>query len=357
VGYTPNMSEPGAFLPVVAVCGFKDSGKTTLIEGLVPILRDDGLVVAVVKHDTHGLQVDHEGKDSGRLFKSGADVLVRGPNESLTRLHPWSDMGLDRSLMALLERHDVVLVEGHKQTPLPKIWLHGRNEDRRPDNVTGIELELAWGADRAPAAAGWVRDLVAAAWKRRTVRGVVLVGGTSRRMGRPKQTLIHGGTTLSERVVEAVRPHVEQVVLAGSGPVPDELRDLHRLPDPPGVAGPLAGVLAAMRWAPESAWVVAACDMPQISGEAVRWLLGKRRPGTWAVLPRSGEGRIEPLLAVYEPQARFQLEGQVSAGRWGLRHLAENPRIACPTLPAELAGAWMNVNTPEEISRLLHSDV
>ena len=189
------------------------------------------------------------------------------------------------------------------------------------------------------------------------ILGVVLVGGASRRMSTPKQLLSHRGVPLAARAVEAMRPHVEQVVLAGSGPVPNELEDLHRLPDPPDLAGPLAGVLAAMRWAPESAWVVAACDMPRISREAVLWLIHQRRPGTWGVLPRSGEGRIEPLLAVYEPRARSSLEDQASAGRWGLRHLAESPRIRCPKLPAELAGAWVNVNTPDEMSRLLRSDV
>lgn len=189
------------------------------------------------------------------------------------------------------------------------------------------------------------------------ILGVVLVGGASRRMSTPKQLLSHHGVPLAALAVEAMRPHVKQVVLAGSGPVPDELEDLHRLSDPPDVAGPLAGVLAAMRWAPESAWVVAACDMPRISREAVRWLIRQRRPGTWGVLPRSGEGRIEPLLAVYEPHARFPLEEQASAGRWGLRHLAESPRIRCPMPPAELAGAWVNVNTPDEMSRLLRSDV
>jgi len=186
---------------------------------------------------------------------------------------------------------------------------------------------------------------------------VVLVGGSSRRMGTPKQLLSHRGVPLAVRAAEAIRPHVEKVVLAGSGPVPDELRNLTRLPDPPGVAGPLAGLLSAMRWAPESAWVVAACDMPRISGEAVRWLLEQRRVETWAVLPRSRSGRIEPLLAVYEPQSRPLLEAQVVAGRWGPRHIAENERVVCPTPPTELNGAWTNVNTPEEMSDSLHSHV
>jgi len=351
------MPEAGGSLPVVAICGFRNAGKTTLIEGLVPLLTEDGLAVAVVKHGTHGLEIDHEGKDSDRLFRSGADVLVRGPNESLTRLHPWSDVGFDSSLAALLTSHDLVLVEGHKQTPLPKIWLRGKDEEELPAAVTGVELELAWGVDRLSAAVEMVRGRVAGAWSRRTIRGVVLVGGESRRMGTPKQLLRHGRITLSERAVEAMQPHVEQVMLAGSGPVPDGLKDLLRLPDPPDIAGPLAGLLAAMRWAPGSAWVVSACDMPRISGEAVRWLLDQRRPGTWAVLPRSRSAKVEALLAAYEPQAWPLLEAQAAAGRWGPRHLAEHERVVCPELPPGLAEAWVNVNTPEEALDSLGSDV
>jgi molybdopterin-guanine dinucleotide biosynthesis protein A len=181
------------------------------------------------------------------------------------------------------------------------------------------------------------------------INGVVLIGGQSRRMGQPKQTLAFGGSTLGETVVRALQPHVARVVLAGSGPVPEPLEMLLRLADPPGVAGPMAGVLTAMRWSPDSAWIVAACDMPQISAAAVRWLSEHRRPDTWAVLPRSPAGEVEALLAVYEPQARPLIEALVTEGRWGLRHLATHERVSCPMIPAELAEAWINVNTPGEL--------
>jgi molybdopterin-guanine dinucleotide biosynthesis protein A len=104
-----------------------------------------------------------------------------------------------------------------------------------------------------------------------------------------------------------------------------------------------------MRWSPRSAWIVAACDMPRISADAVAWLFEQRRPGTWAVLPRSREGFVEALFSVYEPQARPLLEAQAVGRRWGLRHLAEHEQIACPTIPDGIAEAWANVNTPEEL--------
>jgi len=336
--------------PVIAVCGFKNSGKTTLLEGVIPVLRIQGLAVGVIKHDAHGIQVDHQGKDSDRLFRAGADVLLHGPNETLARRHPLSVAGLEEAVDMLLWRHDVVLVEGHKETPLPKIWLHGPDHPPPPPGVANVVLELAWEAERAPKAAVWIMERVHTAWRERRINGVVLVGGASRRMGRPKQLVVHRGITLSERAVEAICGPVNEVVLAGSGPVPGPLESLPRLPDSPGVVGPLAGLLSVMRWAPDATWVVAACDMPRVNSEAVDWLIGQRRPGVWAVMPKFRDGKVEPLLAVYEPQARPLLEAQAARGQWGPRHLAANDRVICPAPPAELIGAWENVNTPEEMA-------
>ena len=336
--------------PVIAVCGFKNSGKTTLLEGVIPGLCDQGLAVAVIKHDAHGIQVDHQGKDSDRLFRVGADVLLHGPNETLARRRPSSVAGLEEAMEMLLGRNDVVLVEGHKETPLPKIWVHGPGSTPAPPGVSDIGLELAWEAGRTPRATAWILERVHAAWRERRTNGVVLVGGASRRMGRPKQLVVHRGVTLSERAVEAIHDAVENIVLAGSGPVPGSLENLLRLPDSPGMVGPLAGLLSVMRWAPNETWVVAACDLPSVSSEAVAWLIAQRRPGVWAVMPRLRDGEVEPLLAVYEPQARPLLEAQAARGQWGPRHLAANDRVICPTPPAELSAAWRNVNTPEEMA-------
>ncbi len=70
---------PGVGAPVLAVCGFSGSGKTTLLETAIPRLVERGLAVAVVKHAAHGFQVDRAGKDSERLFRAGATIVLSGP--------------------------------------------------------------------------------------------------------------------------------------------------------------------------------------------------------------------------------------------------------------------------------------
>ncbi len=65
---------------ILSIVGTSDSGKTTLITRVVPILREKGLKVAVVKHHAHGdFEIDREGKDSWKIYNSGADILISSP--------------------------------------------------------------------------------------------------------------------------------------------------------------------------------------------------------------------------------------------------------------------------------------
>lgn len=183
------------------------------------------------------------------------------------------------------------------------------------------------------------------------VFGGLLVGGAGRRMGGPKQLLEVEGASMAERVNSALALHVDEVMLLGAGEVPKELA-ARRLDDVPGVDGPLAGILAAVRWAPRAAWVIAACDLPRIEGRAVRWLLDQRRPGRWAVLPRLESG-VEPLLAIYEPQACELLEDLVAAGELAPHRLAECAAVATPTPPEALRCCWFNANTPRDLRAVM----
>ncbi len=192
------------------------------------------------------------------------------------------------------------------------------------------------------------------------VWGGLLVGGASLRMGSPKQLLAVAGVTLAERAAAALEPHVAGIAVLGAGALPAALAGRVRLddvalPEEVAPAGPLAGMLAAMRWRPEAAWVFVPCDLPAVEPVAVGWLVAQRRPGRWAVLPRAAEAAPpEPLLALYEPAARELLEALAAvpgAGR-APRRLAGDPRVATPVVPPELARSWAGVNTREELGAL-----
>ena len=103
--------------PAFAICGWSGSGKTSLIESVVPHLCKKGLKVAVLKHTDHEIQVDHPGKDSDRLFRSGADVFLKGSQEGLLRSREVDHLSLAAILSSLPLKYDLVLVEGEVKFP------------------------------------------------------------------------------------------------------------------------------------------------------------------------------------------------------------------------------------------------
>ncbi|SFU31323.1 molybdopterin-guanine dinucleotide biosynthesis protein B [Halomonas korlensis] len=115
-------------LPLLGIAAWSGTGKTTLLEQLLPRLRERGLRVAVIKHAHHGFDIDQPGKDSYRLREAGAAPMVVA---SRTRVALMMDTpGFDEAnlveLIAMVRQQspDLVLVEGFKAWPLPKLELH-----------------------------------------------------------------------------------------------------------------------------------------------------------------------------------------------------------------------------------------
>ena len=182
--------------------------------------------------------------------------------------------------------------------------------------------------------------------------GGILIGGKSTRLGRPKHLLAHAGESFLDRAATALDPFVARIVILGSGELPARYCEFERRSDPAGLAGPIAGMLAAMRGDPDAAWVFAACDLPLIRPDAVAWLLTQRSADRAAVLPRGREKGVEPLLALYEPPARQLLEQLVSENRRAPRHLARFAGVYTPQPPPEIADCWKNVNAPADLDDL-----
>jgi len=338
-------------LPVFGVFGASGSGKTTLIEALLARLHARGLGVAVAKIHAHGIEVDRPGKDSDRFFRAGADSYLEGPDEAFLRAHL---AGRDPAarLRDLARRCDLVLVEGRKRIACDKLWLLGEGEAAPPPEAGDVVAALGRTGDRAEKAWTLLNEWLARRWLRTPVFGGVLIGGKSARMGRPKHLMESGGKTWLERAVHVVRGGAERVVIVGAGDVPAALGGIARLPDAPDAEGPMAGLLAAMRWAPHASWLVSACDLPALTEGALKWLLSTRAPGVWATLPRlPGGAGVEPLLAHYDFRAGPLLENLAAEGRYSLSLLAGHPKVASPSPPAEFAAAWENVNSPEDLAR------
>ena len=118
-------------IPIVSIVGTSDSGKTTLIEKLVPELVRRGYRVATIKHDVHGFDVDREGKDSWRHKQAGAHTVVISSPQKLALIR---DVDHDAELGELRDKYiqevDIILSEGFKRNSQPKIEVF-RKEKRR----------------------------------------------------------------------------------------------------------------------------------------------------------------------------------------------------------------------------------
>lgn len=100
-------------------------GKTMLLEKLIPALKRRGYRVAAVKHTSHDVEMDIEGKDSWKYARAGADAAALSSGKKLAVFrkadHDWAPEEIGKWLG---EDFDIVLVEGFKRSRLPKIEVH-----------------------------------------------------------------------------------------------------------------------------------------------------------------------------------------------------------------------------------------
>ncbi len=333
--------------PIFGIAGFGGSGKTTLLARVLPALRERGLRTAVIKHAAHGFAPGKADTDDARLRKLAPDVLVQSPAGALLNGQPTEQTDFSQAAAMLARRNDLVLVEGYKCAPIEKAWLADADNPQPPADVANVKLVLPPGDARAEALLTLLDGWLAEKSRQTPLAGCVLIGGQSRRMGRPKHRIETNGQTWLARTADVLRRVCGEVVIVGVG---EDAVGLPRLSDAPDASGPMAGLLAALRHRPTSAWLAAACDLPGLSTDALQWLIAQRRVGAWAVLPRrDGGDRVEPLPAVYDFRAAVLLEERSRLGSFRLNDLAGHAKVLAPTIPAELAPAWRNVNTPEQL--------
>lgn len=108
--------------PIVSIVGKSDSGKTTLLEALIKVLRQRGRRVAVIKHAVNGFEFDTPDKDSWRLSQAGSEVSAISSNDRLVIIrHLENDPDPQELVQYVGADCDLVLTEGFKQYPYPKI--------------------------------------------------------------------------------------------------------------------------------------------------------------------------------------------------------------------------------------------
>lgn len=138
--------------------GWSGSGKTTLIEALIPRLTGRGLRVSLVKHAHHDFDIDVPGKDSYRHRQAGCTEVLVSSDQRWVVVHELrgaEELTLDQTLKRL-SPCDLVLVEGYKRAPIPKLEIY-RADVGKPLLHPGDPFIIGLATDTPGAAEG--RDL------------------------------------------------------------------------------------------------------------------------------------------------------------------------------------------------------
>lgn len=342
------------------------------------------LVARLLPYMEPALQVayvdaDHAaGDDAAQGGSGGQDAILQaGATAELTDKITFTRLDLRRGLEKFtqqewLQHQSLVLVNGNHFRARQQIVIldPAKPVEKKLDRLTDVRLLLLpEGVTEVP---GYVQDhltnqpavpvlsltdtaaiaeFVLTWWQQAVprVRGLVLAGGLSQRMGQDKGRLAYHGQEqrahaaallagFSEEVAVSCRPEqAAELEAAGLTPLPDTFAGL----------GPMGGILSAFQQDPNAAWLVVACDLPFLTEQTLGHLTEHRNASKMATAFQSPENEWpEPLITIWEPRSYPTLLRFLSLGYSCPRKALINSDIELLATPAPQE--LRNVNTPEE---------
>jgi molybdopterin-guanine dinucleotide biosynthesis protein A len=187
------------------------------------------------------------------------------------------------------------------------------------------------------------------------VTGVVQAGGKSTRMGGQRKALMElGGERIIERVVRAVEPAVDDLLIVTNTPEPYAFLGLPMVPDVFPDGGSLGGIYSGLKAASNDAVFTVACDMPFLKSGVIRLVVDRADEGD-VVIPLVG-GQYETLHACYHKRCLVPMEERLRQGRLKIIDFFDRVRVvtieeAEIRLRGDPSTVFMNVNTPAELER------
>lgn len=309
----------------IALSGFSGSGKTTLAEKLIPRLRQSGRSVGFLKHDAHRFSLDKPGKDTYRAREAGAAAVFIQDSRHAGIILDHGPTGPNQAAVELAwNALDLLLVEGNKRSPLPKLLLldprHEMDEALAVEPFPAVRAILYPAGEHArarslsrytPDADLICRDdtkviveLLEREWRSRVppLKGAVLAGGNG--------TTTSEGKSRVRRMADLLSGFCEDLVVSvpAGQRLPDDCVGLSKAEDRFVGFGSAGGILTVMSNDPSSAWLVVGCDPHVLEETDVRRLVSERNPLRLSTAV-GGEEKLlpEPLAAIYEPKARVRL--------------------------------------------------
>ncbi|MBM3162872.1 MAG: bifunctional molybdenum cofactor guanylyltransferase MobA/molybdopterin-guanine dinucleotide biosynthesis adaptor protein MobB [Chlorobi bacterium] len=355
----------------IAVCGFSGSGKTTLVSAIISRLSRR-FRVGCYKHGCHRFDIDREGKDSHTLKKAGAATVMISDPEKKAVISGTGNRQISERMVFL--DCDMLLVEGLKELPLPKLLMLDRERKildlldagSIPQPVALVSTCQETGPiesrynlpvfhrDDIDTITAFIESFLAEKVSQTPLSGLILAGGRSRRMGTDKALLSYHDKNQILHTATLLKKHCREVFLSCRSDQ-EALYTSFGIPvitDRYLETGPAGGLLSAQHHHPQTAWIAVACDMPFLDAALFARLVENRMPLRFATAFRNaGTGKLEPLCACYEPKSRAELLTSLAEGNGSLQAFLACSRIGEITIRD--GKPVSSVNDPETMQQAM----
>ncbi len=324
--------------------------------------------ISYTKRDAH--QIDLASKDTAKVFAAGAySVRIADADSAMARWRGPASVMLEDVVRG---NANLEFAEGWKFEPGPKIVLVDESfrilDDVRSGKISDViafvgqveqleDIDIPYfQRDDLDSIALFVEQWFEDSRPNIELKGLVLTGGFSRRMGSDKALLRYGSKTQVEVGLELLGEVCKNrfVSCRADQFLDGELQYLPRIDDRFVGYGPIGGILSAMETDPAAAWLVIACDLPKLRSDDLRFLVERRdslRHASFFEDPESG--MPEPLCAIYEPTMRSIIFDYLKYGIYCPRKILINEYGRKLKLPN--GDALDNANKPEDFVRFKSS--
>ena len=359
---------PWLFNPFeIKFSAYSGSGKTTLICRLITAL-EKSFDIAYAKSDAHRFEMDKPRKDTHQAQMAGAQAVVINNPEARAKLEKRPANEIWQSLNLL--EYDLVFVEGYKNhTQSPRILLVNDKmleeiADKDLENVIAFAGSAKDRPNELPKEIPYfhrdeiekIQELIIQTLEARVpkTKGLVLIGGKSRRMGEDKASMSFSGKSMARQAYDLLSKKCDEVFLSvrdDNQELPEDCKGLPVITDKLFDLGPTGGILSAFKHDSRSAWIVMGCDLPLVNEDALNKLCEGRNPYRYATCFNSQTDQMpEPLFAIYEPKAQNRFYQFLAIDRKCPRKVLLNSSIEL--LDQGNYNYLDNANTPEDAKRI-----
>ena len=187
----------------------------------------------------------------------------------------------------------------------------------------------------------------------KNITGIVLAGGKSSRMGSDKGLLKIDDTTFIERIIEAMKPLVNQIIIVSNNPEYDQF-GYTRIEDDIKDSGPLAGLYSGLKHSNSEFNLILSCDIPLIKTEMLKMLVEADYKNN-EVTQIECNGKTMPLIAIYQKKCMHKCLELLQQGERRLRIAVNQMKTNTILIDTEFDVFVQNINTKEDLKAISHA--